>query len=216
MRTKENRRLLKVGLTGGIGGGKSVVAAVFKKFGAIVLSADEIGRELTETSPRIKKEIRKEFGPEVFDEMGSVDRKRLAKIVFSSKKKKEKLNAIIHPYVLEKIEEETSRLEKNLGVRYVIHEAALIFEAGVNKNLDYVVVIDADEEKRIQRVMERDGVSRADVVRRINFQMPAKKKRELADFVIENDSNLQSLEAKVRFLHNLFLKISESSSAANS
>lgn len=188
---------------------------MFKKFGANVLSADELGREVTETNPRIKNEIRKEFGPEVFDEMGSVDRKRLAEIVFSSKKKKEKLNAIIHPYVLEEIEEETSRLEKSGDVRYVIHEAALIYEAGVNKSLDYVVVVDADEETRIHRVMRRDGVSRADVVQRINSQMPAKKKRELADFVIENDSNLQSLEAKVRFLHDLFLKISESSGAAN-
>lgn len=201
---------MRIGLTGGIGGGKSVVAAMFKKLGAAVLSADEIGRRLTETNPRIKEQIRREFGGDVFNENGSVDRKHLAEIVFSDRKKKEKLNAIVHPFVLREIEKEFTRLESNKDIPFIVHEAALIYEARVNKDLDYVVVVDANEETRIRRVMERDGISKADVLRRINSQLPAERKRQLADFVIENDGDLQSLQKRVRFLYDLLLRIGRS------
>ncbi len=207
MTRKRKRRILRIGLTGGIGGGKSVVAAMFKKLGAAVLSADEIARNLTEKNPTIKKEIWKEFGPQVFSREGLLDRKRMADIVFSNRERKEKLNAIIHPFVLKKIEEEISRLEESSNATFVIHEAALIYEAGADKDLDYVIVVDAAQETRIRRVMERDGVSRADVLRRIRSQMPVEEKREMADFIIDNDGDIVSLENKVKFLYGLFLKI---------
>ncbi len=201
------RKLLKVGLTGGIGSGKSLVAAMFKGLGVPALSADEIARSLTETDKSVKRGIRRHFGSTVFRKDGSLDRKRLADIIFSNKDERETLNAIVHPLVLRKIEEEITKLEKRSHTPFVIHEAALIYEAGADKGLDYIVFVDADEETRIRRVIERDGISRAEVSRRIDSQMPAEKKRELADFVITNDGDIKSLEKRVKFLFDLFLKI---------
>jgi dephospho-CoA kinase len=206
---QRKQRFLKIGLTGGIGSGKSLVAAIFRSLGAPVLSADEIARNLTNSDPIIKKRIREEFGGEVFRGNGSLDRKAMADIVFSNEDKRKKLNSIVHPAVIKRIDEETKRLEQNGETPFVIHEAALIFEAGVDKNLDYVIVVDADEDKRIRRVMDRDGISRADVQRRIDAQIPAEMKRKMADFVIENDGDRKSLEQRVRFLYNLFLTLGE-------
>ena len=207
------RKLLRVGLTGGIGSGKSLVAVMFKGLGVPVLSADEIARSLTETDEIVRKAIRRQFGSTVFGKDGSLDRKRVADIIFSNKVERETLNSIIHPLVLKKIEEEITELEKRSHAPFVIHEAALIYEAGADKNLDYVVFVDAEEETRIRRVIERDGISRADVSRRIDSQMPAEKKKERADFVITNDGDIKSLERRVKFLFDLFLKIGETTKA---
>ena len=200
-------------MTGGIGSGKSAVCNLFGKFRVPVLTADDIARELTDSEPEIKKRIRGTFGSEVFTKDGQLDRKKMAQIVFGSKWKKEKLNAIVHPFVLKRIKEETQRLEKIDSVPFVIHEAALIYEAGADKDLDYVIVVDADEETRIRRVMKRDGVSRSEVLRRIDSQMPAGGKKERADFVIRNDNDLQSLEEKVKLFYHLFLKISKTATS---
>jgi dephospho-CoA kinase len=206
---ERKRRFLRIGLTGGIGSGKSLVAAIFRSLGAPVLSADEIAKNLTNSDPMVKKRIREEFGTAVFKRDGSLDRKAMADIVFANKEKRKKLNAIVHPAVIKRIDEETRKLEGNRDTPFVIHEAALIFEAGVDKKLDYVIVVDADEDKRIQRVMERDGISRTDVQRRIDAQIPAEMKRKMADFVIKNDGDRKSLEHRVRFLHHLFLTLGE-------
>lgn len=207
MAAKNERRLLRIGVTGGIGAGKSVVCEIFRKLGVAVLSADEIAHHLTDTDSEIKQKIKEEFGPEFFTKDGLLDRKRMAEVVFSDRVKKEKLNAIVHPRVIKKIDEEIRSIAKRRDTPFVIHEAALIFEAGIDKGLDYVVVVDAEEETRIRRVMERDGVSREEVMRRINSQMPAERKRKLADFVITNDADLKTLEEKVKFLFSLFTKL---------
>jgi dephospho-CoA kinase len=209
VKKERKRKFLRVGLTGGIGSGKSLVAAIFRRLGASVLSADEVARDLTDSDPVVKRRIREEFGSGVFTKEGLLDRKGMADIVFSSTEHREKLNAIVHPAVLKKMDEETMKLEKSGGIPFVIHEAALIYEAGVDKLLDYVIVVDADEDRRIRRVMDRDGTSRADVQRRIGSQIPAQRKREMADFVIENDGDKKSLEERVGFLYQLFLTLGE-------
>jgi dephospho-CoA kinase len=206
---ERKRRILRIGLTGGIGSGKSLVAAIFRSLGSPVLSADEIARDLTDSDPIVKKRIRQEFGTGVFKRDGSLDRKAMADIVFSNKEKRKKLNAIVHPAVIKRMDEESKKLEGIGDTPCVIHEAALIYEAGVDKNLDYVIVVDADEDKRIHRVMDRDGISRTDVQRRIDAQIPAELKRKMADFVIENDGDTKSLQQRVRFLYNLFLTLGE-------
>jgi dephospho-CoA kinase len=209
VKRERKRKFLRIGLTGGIGSGKSLVAAIFRSLGAPVLSADEIARNLTNSDPIIKERIREEFGSEVFRGDGSLNRKAMADIVFLNKEKREKLNAIVHPAVIKKIDEEIRKLEGNGDTPFVIHEAALIYEAGVDKKLDYVIVVDANEDKRIRRVMDRDGISKKDVQRRIDAQIPAEMKRKMADFVLENDGDRKSLEQRARFLHNLFLTLGE-------
>ncbi len=209
---KRKRRFLRIGVTGGIGGGKSVVCEMFKKLGVPVLSADEIARHVSETNAEVVRRIAQEFGPEFYTKEGLLDRKRMASVVFSDRKQKEKLNAIVHPFVIRRINEEMELIKRRTGAPFVIHEAALIYEAGADKDLDYVVVVDAEEEIRIRRVMKRDGVSREEVLQRINSQMPAESKRKLADFLILNNGNLKALEEKVKFLYHLFSKMAATSS----
>jgi dephospho-CoA kinase len=194
---------LLVGVTGGIGSGKSVVCREFERLGRSVLSADGIARELTDADREIREEIRAAFGPAVFAPDGSIKRKEVANIVFHNRELRDKLNAIIHPRVFIRIEEILSRLPPAARQPYVVIEAALIFESDMNKRLDYTIVVDAPEEIRIKRVMERDGCSRENVLARIAAQMSAHQKRERADFVLENNEALTALAGKVAFLDRL-------------
>lgn len=194
-------RPLRVGVTGGIGSGKSTVCKLFASMGRPVLSADDIARELTDTNYAIQSAIRKLFGISVFLPNGRVDRKALATVVFNDHSLRKELNAIIHPHVFSAIDQAIEKLDA--AVHYVVIEAALIYEAGMDEQLDYVVVVNADEPTRITRVMSRDNVSREAVRARMNAQMDVEKKIKLADFVIENDGTEDDLASRVRFLDTL-------------
>lgn len=207
MPRQKKYRILTVGVTGGIGSGKSSVCKFFEKLGVKILYADNIARELTESHEGIKKQIRKIFGSEVFSHDGQLNRKKLADLVFSNQKLKEQLNAIVHPYVFKVIEKEIRKVEQTKSSPFVIHEAALIYESGADEDLDYVIVVDADEDTRIQRVMKRDNVTREKVLQRINSQMPVEEKRTRADFVVKNNGDIKSLERKVKFLYYLLLRL---------
>ncbi len=192
-----------VGVTGGIGSGKSEVCREFERLGRTVLSADGIARELANTDREIREEIGAVFGPAVFTSDGSLKRKEIANIVFHNRELRDKLNAIIHPRVFIRIEEILSYLSSAARKPYVVIEAALIFESDMNKRLDYTIVVDAPEEIRIRRVMERDGCPREEVLARIAAQMSAHQKRERADFVLENNEAVTTLAGKVAFLDRL-------------
>lgn len=200
---KPSQAYLRVGVTGGIGSGKSMVCRLFTKLGRKVFSADEIARELTDDRDDIKAAIRKTFGGSVFLPTGYLNRQILADIVFQNPTSRKKLDAIIHPHVFAALDE---RIEDTPAVKrkpFVLIEAALIFESGMHERLDYVIVIHADEETRIRRVMDRDKIDRDAVLARIQSQMDPKEKRELADFVIENDGNEEELKGRVEFLDKI-------------
>lgn len=135
-----------------------------------------------------------------------LDPPRVAELIFSKKELQAKLEAILHPRVKEELENRIMDLER-AGNRLVVIEAALIYEAGYDRWLDAVVVVDADENARLQRVRKRDAVSEFDVRTRMRAQMEPSAKVGKADFVIMNDGALADLEAKVRFLHSIFLRI---------
>jgi dephospho-CoA kinase len=194
---------LRVGVTGGIGSGKSTVCKLFAQMGRVVISADEIARELTATSDDIKAAIRETFGDEVFHPSGALNRKALAEVVFNNQEAKEKLNAIIHPLVFETIEARINALKPSQRSPYVIIEAALIYESRMDDDMHYVIVVDAKEELRIERVMERDEVDRAAVLARIRSQMNVQEKVELADFVIVNEGTEADLIERVAFIDRL-------------
>ena len=196
-----HRKLLRVGVTGGIGSGKSTVCKLFASLGRPVLSADEIARELTDTNEKITSSIRKSFGDAVFLPNGLVDRSALAAIVFNNHNLRKTLDAIIHPHVFTAIDRTLAKLDSTAG--FAVIEAALIFETRMEKELDYVIVVTADEKTRVARVMARDRIPEEAVRARISSQMSAEQKILLADFVVENDGAEAELAGRVKFLDTL-------------
>ncbi len=194
---------LRVGVTGGIGSGKSTVCALFAKLGRTVFSADEIAREVTDTREDIKSAIRKTFGDKVFLPAGLLNRKVLADLIFQNQPLRKKLDEIVHPHVFAAVNQAIELTPQNKRMPYVLIEAALIFESGMDERLDHVIVVHADEEIRIQRVIDRDTISRDEVLARIQSQMDPKEKKELADFVIENDGDEEELFERVKFIDRI-------------
>ena len=172
----------KIGLTGGIGTGKTYVAKIFKKFGIPVFCADTNAKELLQTNTKLINQVRKEFGSNMYVE-GFLQSKKLADIVFSDKSMLVKLNKLVHPYVNYSFISWCSNQESNL----VIKEAAILFESNSNIDLDIIICVSAPLDIRIKRVKKRDGVSEEHVQRVINNQMLQYKKEKLSDFVIYND-----------------------------
>lgn len=206
--SKFPNRFLRVGITGGIGSGKSTVCNLFAGLGRTVLSADDIARQLTDNSAQIKSSIRKTFGEKVFLPNGVLDRQALAAIVFENHSLRAKLDALIHPHVFAALDEAIDRLSLSDKSSYLLIEAALIYESGMDEKLDYVVVVHADEEVRIKRVLERDNTTREAVLARMYAQMDPKQKIELADFVIVNDNDEHDLVQRVKFLDTLLCMMS--------
>ncbi len=196
-----DRHYLAVGITGGIGSGKSALCDAFAAEGRLVLSADLLARDLTINDPSVREEIRSAFGAEVFTAAGEVDRRALAAIVFHDRKARERLNGIVHPRVFRTLAGKLAAESADRLRPYTIIEAALIYESGME--LDYVIVVDAPEDERIRRVMLRDGSSREEVLSRIASQMPVEEKRKRADFVVENRETAAELATSAAFLDGL-------------
>lgn len=172
-----------IGLTGGIGSGKTTIANYFKSFGIPVYIADDEARKIMQ-SAQILEAIKKVFGETVF-ENDKLNREELAKIVFNSPEKLEKLNKIVHPAVKKHFEH---WLLQHTAAPYVIYEGAILFESGSYKNCDLVITVTAPVESRIQRVVERDKTTRELVLKRINAQWTDEQRISKSDFVIENTS----------------------------
>jgi dephospho-CoA kinase len=190
--------MLRIGLTGGIGSGKSVVAKVFETLGIPVYYADDAAKKLMNSNKELKAAIIKNFGEGSYTN-GELNRKYMASIVFNDKEKLDLLNALTHPITIRDAEEWMTKQTS----AYIIKEAALLFESGANKNLDYVIGIDAPLPLRIKRVMARDGSSEEEIMKRINRQMDEKKKMKRCDFVIINDEQ-QLVIPQVMELHHKF------------
>ncbi len=201
--------MLKVGITGGIGSGKSAACKIIENFGNPILYADDIAKELLFTNEVVIKRIRYEFDDDITDEKGSIDKKKLAKLIFFDSKLKTKLENIVHPFVIDYVKKQFKKFESSKEYKLIFLEAALIYESGFDKYLDYVVVVNAERERCINRVIERDKTSRDEVLGRINAQMEPKLKAEMADFVIQNNGDINSLNTNVGFIYKLLLKISE-------
>ena len=196
-------RILKIGVTGGIGSGKSEVCRAFERLGVSVLYADEIAKELSNSDPQTKQALRQLLGDKTFTSDGVLDRAYVASRIFSNKALQKKINAIVHPRVEEAIARKIDALE-NAGRSITIVEAALIYEAGLDKILDAVIVVDAEEESKIARVMKRDGTTRESVLSRMNAQLKPSSKLKRADYSILNNGTKEELEQKVLFLHSIF------------
>jgi dephospho-CoA kinase len=174
----------KIGITGGIGSGKSIVCKVFELLGVPVYNADERAKNILDTDAEVLKRIVEVFGSQVLGDSGKVDRKKMASIVFNDKIKLEQLNEIVHPAVGKDFESWCSTKNK---FPYVLKEAAILFESGSYKSVESVITVVAPIELRIKRVMDRDHVAIEDIQNRISKQMNDEEKIKRSSFVIMND-----------------------------
>lgn len=197
--------MLKIGLTGGIGSGKSTVAKIFEVLGIPVYYADTEAKRLMNSNEKIKESLRQHFGEATYKNE-ELDRKYLADIVFNNPEKLELLNALIHPVTIKDAEEWMQRQ----AAPYSIKEAALLFESGAAENLDFVIGVYAPQALRIKRVMKRDNLSQDEIVKRINRQVNEEMKMKLCDFVITNNEQ-ELLIPQVLKLHQHFISLANSS-----
>lgn len=190
-----------IGLTGGTGSGKSTVAAYLEKKGCIIIDADKISRNLTKPGGEALEPIRRRFGADVFFEDGSLDRKKLGGIVFSDDAKLRSLEEITTDIVIKKILEKVEHLKKNGFNGTVILDAPLLFECGMKDCTDENWLVTCDLENRIQRLIDRDGISRQSILDRMANQLSDEQKRMMADRVIENSGSLTELYSRIdRFI----------------
>lgn len=192
--------MLRVGLTGGIGSGKSTVARILETLGVPVYYADDAAKELMNTDAALKEAVTGLFGPAAYIN-GQLDRKFIAGIVFNDKTKLDALNRLVHPATIRHSEAWYSRLT----VPYAVREAALIFESGAGENLDYVIGVYAPENIRIQRVVLRDGLPADEIRKRMARQLNEDIKMKLCDFVIRNDEQ-ELLIPQVLQLHEQLMR----------
>jgi dephospho-CoA kinase len=194
--------MLKVGITGGIGSGKTTVCEVFDYLGIPVYSSDQRAKLLMNESLDLKEKIIKHFGA-VYDFDGNLNRKMLATLVFGNSRKIEELNSLVHPAVFD----DYANWLKTQSTDYVLKEAALMFESESYKDQDAVITVYAPKELRIQRVMQRDACRRIDVLNRMKHQLSEQERQKRADYIIKND-NKRSVIQQVIQLHQLFKTLS--------
>ena len=193
--------MIKIGITGGIGSGKSTVCRVFETLGVPVFYADAVAKSIMVTDTELILGIKEAFGTESYDTSGRLNNKHIAGIVFNNSQELENLNALVHPAVFRAFDQWIDMVPGN--VPYILKEAALLFESGSYQLCDKSVLVTCPLETRIKRVMERDGATEEHVKARIDKQMSDDDKLKMADFLIKNDEN-QSIILQVMSLHDQF------------
>jgi dephospho-CoA kinase len=200
------KRFLLVGLTGGIATGKSTVSAMFAHLGARIIDADLLAREVVAPGQRAHAEIVQAFGPEVLQDDGYLDRKRLGAIIFADADKRKRLEQITHPAIRARQQRILSVYEEEAFEGVVIWDAALLLESGSATGMDRVVVVFADPATELNRLMARDGLGEEEARRRIASQMPVAEKAKLADYVIDNSGSRAETERQVREVYRALLR----------
>ena len=192
--------MLKVGLTGGIGSGKSTASRYFESLGAFVLDADEEAKKLITSNETVQHELISEFGTDIIDGTGRVDKNKLSRVAFQDEDHQQRLNSVVHPYIFNLIDKEFNRVfnDKKHGVFIV--DAALIYETGFDAHLDYVIVVTAHLKNRMERALGRKTLSREEILKRVGFQWPEEEKVNMADFVVHNDGTEAELQKKIESL----------------
>ena len=193
--------MLTVGITGGIGSGKSTVSRILENLGVPVFYSDLEGRKVLNEDEAVKREVIEAFDKDMYNSKGELDRERMASLVFNDPRALSRLTTIVHPRV-EQAFEEFCQTHENAA--YVVKEAAILFESGTYHNLDKIVSVFAPKEDRIKRVMKRDGVSDQKVRKRMAFQYTDEERNELADLIIMNEEGVDLLP-QIMELHEIFL-----------
>ena len=202
MKPRASDRGIIVGVTGGIACGKSTVSKLLSKKGAIPINSDEIGHQLLKRGSPVMGALLEAFGSDILDQSGDVSRPKLGAIVFNDKAARERLNAIMHPPIVERSRSEAKKFVTEDANCVVLIDAPLLIEANSQDTVDIIVVVTASTHTQLQRLLERAikqnrPPSQAEAQARIDSQMPLSEKIKYADFVLENDGTLEELEEKV-------------------
>ena len=182
--------MLRVGLTGGIGSGKSTASNFFELFGSFVINADEEAKKILASNETVQHELISEFGTDIIDVSGEINNAKLAKVAFQDEDQQQRLNSVIHPYIYNSIDDHFNDILKDGKFDIFIVDGALIFESGYDVHMDYIVVVTALLKNRMERALARQTLSREEILKRIELQWPEEEKVNLADFVIHNDGCL--------------------------
>lgn len=198
-----DRDIVLVGITGGIGSGKTTAAQYIEKLGYPVIYTDNLAKIVMNTDENVKSKLINEFGGEIYNDNGEINSIKLSKIVFDINSddnvKLTRLNQIVHPPTIDLLMEEVEKL-LDKGEKLIFVESALIYEAGLEDGFDYIIVIDADEDKRIERTANRLKLSSDEIRKRNRQQISTEYKKKLADFVIENNGNIEQLYNSIDFV----------------
>lgn len=195
----QNKHSLIIGITGGIGSGKSLACEYFEKLGCKIFYADEIAKNLYFSNKKLRAELVKQFGEKILNENGLLNFPEFRKIVFKSDANQKRVNKIVHPFVISEILSQSKKARSKI----VIVEAALIYESGFEKYNDYTILIYSNIKNRTNRVQKRSKLSKSVIKLIMKLQMPENEKRQKADIVIENDGTKIDLQRKVKFVYGV-------------
>jgi len=189
-----------IGVTGGMGSGKSLASRMFGELGAIVIEADKVGKKLYSIDPTLKNKIVEAFGNDILDDSGEVSFKKLAAVAFKNSLSVGLLNSITHPFIKIAIREKIIDLAISHDV--IVVDAALLYEGELLYTVDYIITVTAPEELRVKRVVDSGRFSEEEVRKRMALQLPEKEKADRADYVITNVGTIEELRAKVEDVYN--------------
>ena len=168
--------MLRVGLTGGIGSGKSTASNFFGLFGSFVINADEEAKKILSSNETVQHELISEFGTDIIDVSGEINKAKLARVAFQDEDHQQRLNSVIHPYIYNSIDDHFNDVLKDGKFEIFIIDGALIFESGYDVHMDYIVVVTALLKNRMERALARQTLSREDILKRIELQWPEEEK----------------------------------------
>ena len=190
--------MLKVGLTGGIGSGKSELSRFFTKWGAYVFDADKEAKIIIDTNESVQKEIIAEFDTNILNAENKINRKKLARIAFQDEGHQLRLNSIIHPYVFQEIDKQFDNVSSAKKHKIFVVDAALIYESGAHTHMDFVIIITSLLRFRAERAIGRGNMTREDFMKRVDLQWTDEDRAHMADFIISNNNSLKGLKKDAR------------------
>lgn len=202
--------MLLVGLTGGIASGKSLVCRILEELGARTIDADQVSRDMVAPGSDAWNAIARDFGSEFLNSDDTLNRKKMADLIFADPRMRIRLESILHPRIGDEIANRIKQYSTKDPSSIIVVDAALMIEIGKHEDFDKVIVVYADEQSRVDRMVQRDGLSRSDAYRRILSQMPLENKLDLADYVIDNSGSMEDTRRQTVKVFNLLRSCAES------
>ncbi|MFQ5917427.1 MAG: dephospho-CoA kinase [Candidatus Binatia bacterium] len=189
--------MLRIGITGGIGSGKDAASQRMKELGAFVFDADYEAKKILRENEKVQEDLIQEFGSDILNPDGTISERKLAMVGFANEENQAILNAVIHPYVFDEIDTQYEAEMKRKKAPIFVVNAALVYESGLDQHLDYVIVVTAQYGVRIQRALKRGKLSREQIQKRMDLQLPEETKVKMADFVLDNNGSEEDLIRQV-------------------